>query len=238
MHFETGLRLLWRNADGTYKRRITRPTTDKKFEYFFRRHFKAITGFDVTRAQEFRREVRTNNGYIQARKKKGRDPIILETQFHDLEQWAENEAKKAARAGYLTIPRLMEKFRKDYLVDGQHGPLQEGEEKVEPVMKMPSRDVFREAMLRMNFKYGSRKIKRLEARESPETLKQLDDFTQWTVDNHEYRPSKYKPGKMVYDYKAGINAGSGDVSYMESTESQNDSWHNQNTRFKNFLKKN
>ena len=237
LHVERGLRNLWRNPNGTYKRRITRPPAGK-FELFFRRHFKAVTGFEVTRAQEFQAEVRKNNGYLQARKKKGPDPIILEEQFHDLKEWAENEAKKAARAGYLTIPRLMEKFKKDYIEDGQQGPIAPGEGGIEPVMKMPSRDVFRGAMLRMNFKYGARKIKRLEARVSPQILQQLDEFLQWTVENHEYRPSKYKPGKMVYDYRAGINAGSGDVSYMESTESQIDSWHNANTRFKNFMKKN
>ena len=45
IHAEKGLRRLWKNQDGTYRRRITRPVAGK-FEKFFRSHFKAVTGFD------------------------------------------------------------------------------------------------------------------------------------------------------------------------------------------------
>ena len=121
LHFEKGLRKLWRQAGGQgngnlgYKRRIERPANGK-FEVFFRKHFKEITGFDVTRAQEFKAEVKKNNGYLQPRDRKGPEPEKLEEEYPDLKAWVDLKIEQASRGSYLTIKRLMDKFKKDFIL--------------------------------------------------------------------------------------------------------------------------
>ena len=242
MHVEEGLRNLWRKPDGSYKFRVERQggapgTKEAKFETFFREHFKAITGFEVTRAQEFKAEVKANNGYLTPWADKGPKPVKLEEEFAGLKDWMNKEVEKASRGSYLTIKRLMDKFKEDF-IQACAGPLQEGEDTVEPVRNMPGKEVFRRALHNMEADYTKRRLKRLDARESADVLKQLDDFTQWTVDNHITRPSKYQPGKTVYSYRPGVRVGAGDESYSDSTEYRDNSWTMPGMRFKDFLKRN
>ena len=246
IHVEKGLRKLWTTDDGTdYKYRISRPhevitpngTRSKKFEDWFRQHFKEVTGFHVTQAQKFNNEQKKNNGYLKPRGDKGRETKKLEEQFHELPDWMEKQVERATHGGYLTIKRLMKRFKEDFIKQCE-GPLQEGEEVVQPVMAMPGKHAFRRALHRMNFKYMKRRVKRLEARESEPVLQQLDECTQWTVENHLYGPSKYVPGKMVYSYQSGVRVGFGDESYMNSTEYRDSSWTSEKMRYKDFLKRN
>ena len=174
IHVEKGLRKLWRSHNGSYCRRITRPRAGK-FEAFFRKHFKEVTGFQVTRAQEFQKEVKDNNGYLQPRDDKGREKVKLAEQFHQLPQWMEEQVERASRGSYLTIKLLMEKFKKDF-IDACAGPLEEGQDKVEAVQSMPGKEVFRRALHDMNYDYLKRRVKRLEARGSDEVLAELYKF--------------------------------------------------------------
>ena len=246
IHVEKGLRKLWTTDDGTdYKHRISRPhevvrpngARSKKFEDWFRQHFKEVTGFEVTQAQKFDKEQRENNGYLKPRGDKGPETKKLEEQFHQLPDWMEKQVERATHGGYLTIKRLMKRFKEDFIKQCE-GPLQEGEEVVQPVMAMPGKHAFRRALHRMNFKYMKRRVKRLEARESEPVLQKLDECTQWTVENHLYGPSKYVPGKMVYSYQSGVRVGFGDESYMNSTEYRDSSWTSEKMRYKDFLKRN
>ena len=246
IHVEKGLRKLWTTDDGTdYKHRISRPhevvrpngARSKKFEDWFRQHFKEVTGFEVTQAQKFDKEQRENNGYLKPRGDKGPETKKLEEQFHQLPDWMEKQVERATHGGYLTIKRLMKRFKEDFIKQCE-GPLQEGEEVVQPVMAMPGKHAFRRALHRMNFKYMKRRVKRLEARESEPVLQKLDECTQWTVENHLYGPSKYVPGKMVYSYQSGVRVGFGDESYMNSTEYRDSSWTSEKVRYKDFLKRN
>ena len=239
LHFEQGLRKLWRgNGNLGYKRRIERPA-DGKFEAFFRKHFKEITGFDVTRAQEFKAEVKRNNGYLKPRDRKGPEPEKLEEDYPDLKAWVDLKVEQASRGSYLTIKRLMDKFKLDFIKpDAQPaGPLQPGKLLVEPALKMPGKEVFRRALHNMDFNYTKRRVKRLEARQSPEVLKELDKFLEWTIMNHLYGPSKYEQGKMVYSYKPTLRVAFGDESYMDSSEYRDMSWTSDKMKFKDFLKR-
>ena len=109
---------------------------------------------------------------------------------------------------------------------------------VQPVNKMPSKEVFRHALHNMDFAYTKRRLKRLEARQSPDVLKELDKFLEWTVANYIIRPSKYKGGKSVYSYKPNLRVAYGDESYLDSTEYRCRSWTSQKMKFKDFLKRN
>ena len=246
IHVEKGLRKLWTTDDGSeYKYRISRPKevtkprggTSEKFEDWFRQHFKEVTGFDVTQAQKFDKEQKENNGYLKPRDDKGPETKKLEEQFHELPDWMDKQVEQATHGGYLTIKRLMKRFKEDFIMQCE-GPLQDGEAVVQPVMAMPGKHAFRRALHRMNFKYMKRRVKRLEARESEAVLQQLDESTQWTVENHLYGPSKYVPGKMVYSYQPKVRVGFGDESYMNSTEYRDSSWTSQKMRYKDFLKRN
>ena len=246
IHVEKGLRKLWTTDDGSeYKYRISRPKevtkprggTSEKFEDWFRKHFKEVTGFDVTQAQKFDKEQKENNGYLKPRDDKGPETKKLEEQFHELPDWMDKQVEQATHGGYLTIKRLMKRFKEDFIMQCE-GPLQDGEAVVQPVMAMPGKHAFRRALHRMNFKYMKRRVKRLEARESEAVLQQLDESTQWTVENHLYEPSKYVPGKMVYSYQPKVRVGFGDESYMNSTEYRDSSWTSEKMRYKDFLKRN
>ena len=239
IHFEKGLRNLWSNGDGTYKYRISRPSGNNapKFEQFFREQFKQVSGFEVTQAQKFMTQVRENNGYLRPREPKGPERIKLEQQFHELPKWMEQQVEQASSGSYLTIQSLMEKFKKDF-IEACQGPVQEGEDNVQPVQKMPGKEVFRRALHDMNFDYMKRRVYRLEARQSKEVLERLDEFLDWTVENYLLRPSQFQPGKMVHSYKPEIRVGAGDESYMDSSEYRDFSWTSENLRNKNFLKRN
>ena len=238
IHFEKGLRNFWRNPGGSYKKRISRPSGDgEKFEAFFRDHFKEITGFQVTQPQKFSTEVAKNNGYLKPRAPKGPEKIKLEEEFHQLPQWTEEQVKQASRGSYLTIQRLMKKFKEDF-IEACAGPVEQGQEVVQPVMAMPGKEVFRRALHTMNYEYMKRRVKRLDARESEVVLKELDEFLEWIVKNHIYGPSRFQAGKNVYSYNPMLRVGAGDESYMDSTEYRDASWTNAMTRFKDFLAKN
>ena len=250
IHIEKKMRAMWKRNDGTYKYRMERPnkvdvlqkdgTTreSEKFEDFFKQFFKEATGFGLTHTQSFAKQVKKNNGCLQPREKKGREKVRLEEEFSELPKWMEEQVERASRGSYLTIERLMKKFKEDFIKAPCEGPLQEGEEVVQPVRSMPGKHTFRRALHNMGFTYMKRRVKRLEARESPPVLAQLDDFTQFTVDNHIYRPSKYQPNKMVYSYQPGVEVGSGDESYGDSTEYHDLSWCNAKMTHKDFLKRN
>lgn len=247
IHVEKGLRKLWTTDDGSdYKYRISRPKevikpngeASEHFEDFFRKFFKEVTGFDVTQPQKFDAQQKKNNGYLKPRDpQKGPQPKKLEEQFHELPEWMDKQVEQATHGGYLTIKRLMKRFKEDFIIQCE-GPLQEGEAVVQPVMAMPGKHAFRRALHRMNFQYMKRRVKRLEARESEPVLQKLDECTQWTMENHLYGPSKYVPGKMVYSYKPEIRVGFGDESYMNSTEYRDSSWTSEKMRYKDFLKRN
>ena len=238
IHFEKGLRNFWRNADGTYKKRISRPGGDgQKFEDFFKKHFNDITGFHLSQPQKFKAEAAENNGYLKPRAPKGPEKIKLEERFHQLPQWTEEQVKQASRGSYLTIQRLMKKFKEDF-IDACAGPVEQGQEGVQPVMAMPGKEVFRRALHSMNYEYLKRRVKRLDARESEVVLAELDKFLEWIVKNHIYGPSRFQAGKNVYSYNPMLRIGTGDESYMDSTEYRDASWTNAKTRFKDFLAKN
>ena len=233
IHFEKGLRKFWTNDDGSYKVRVQRPS-EGKFEDFFREHFKEITGFQATQAQSFASQVKNvePKGCLKPRGNKGPEKKKLEEKYKELPNWMEEQVKMASHGSYLTIQRLMEKFKKDFIdtCDGAAG--------VGPAEAMVGKETFRRALHDMNFEYAKRRVKRLEARESEPVLKQLDEMLEFIVDNHLYGPSKYQPGKMVYSYQPNIRAGAGDESFQNSGEYRDDSWINEKYKMKNFLKRN
>jgi len=194
---------------------------------FRNRNFKALTGFDWRTIGRIDNELRENNGRLQEEKPHGPPPRDLSQEYPRLKQWLEEEAVKANKGGYLTAKKLVASFRVSFPLVG---PTQPGRELVNQVTE----DVMRAALLKCEFQYGDRHVKRLEARQTPRILNDLDNALRFIINNTAHEWSDIS-GKAVWRFTRPVAMT--DESYLDGAEYRGPSWWNENTRERDVLKR-
>ena len=194
---------------------------------FRNRTYKQLTGFEWTRVTEINTELRKNAGRLQPKEKTGPKARDLEQEYPRLRQWLEDEAKKANRGGFLTVEKLQASFKLEFPLSG---PVLPGAK----LQNTLSKEMMRKALLSCDFQYTDRKLKRLEARESPRVLQELDRTVKWFVEHSTYIFSDIS-GKHVYKFTRPVAFT--DESYKDGGEYRPRSWTNANTRTRDQLKK-
>ena len=218
--FNQSKRLVWTppNANGT----------GEQWFAFRNRTFKQLTGFEYARVTEINQELEGNNQRLQPPKDRGPKPRDLVKEYPSLPGWFEDKAREANKGSYLTVPILMEAFKKEYALAG---PTIDGRAIENKVSKV----AMTAALHACVFSYGPRKLKRNTARASAKVLAELDKVLIYYVENTHLIWSDIS-GKWIFAFiePHGVT----DESYKQSSDYRIDSWHNENTSTRDQLGKN
>ena len=230
LHVANGLDTLF---DKGNKKRVQFNDQAENWSDFRNRIYQELTGFDYRRVNDYKNEIKEHQGYLlppEYHKKRGPEKIKLEVENPGLEKWLEDEARKANKGRYLTVQKLLHAYKQDLPLLGPVRPNQQQQQ----LQRIISEKVFRRALHALNFRYTERRFKRLEARESPRILADLDRVLKWWKANT-HRVWSDIAGKHVWKFIRWVSFM--DESYMRAGEYRSRSWTNANTRTRSIMNK-